>query len=246
MLRETLSSREPVGFAYKATAVVIKMIKSAIVNARESAARRQEELIEQLADPVARLTSWTPVVSGGANFCTQKLVEVSPLRLEFRPSLGMKLFSGLFFVIGVGVFFAGGYDLLIGFGGESGPGWFMVPFGLVFGGVGAGVYYAAARPRVFDMDVLWYWKGHPPLDEVEIGRRKDAALLEQVHAIQLIREYCTSSGKNSSSYYSYEINLVMHDGSRTNVIDHGNLSRIRADAERLGRFIGVPVWDATG
>jgi hypothetical protein len=37
----------------------------------------------------------------------------------------------------------------------------------------------------------------------------------------------------------------MLDGTRINVVDHGKVSAIRADAERLGRFIGVPVWDAT-
>ena len=118
----------------------------------------------------------------------------------------------------------------------------MVVFGLAFAAAGAGIYYLVSRPRVFDMDVLWYWKGRKPLDEAEVKQRRNAALLEQVHAIQLLRELCSGE---SSNYYSYELNLVMHDGSRTNVIDHGKLDCIKQDAHRLAAFIGVSVWDAT-
>jgi hypothetical protein len=50
---------------------------------------------------------------------------------------------------------------------------------------------------------------------------------------------------NKNSYYSYELNLVLDDGSRINVVDHGNLDRLRSDAQTLSRFLDKPVWDAT-
>jgi hypothetical protein len=56
-------------------------------------------------------------------------------------------------------------------------------------------------------------------------------------------EYVTG---NKSSYYSYELNLVLDDGRRINVIDHGNLDRLRSDAQPLSRFLDKPVWDAAG
>ncbi len=62
-----------------------------------------------------------------------------------------------------------------------------------------------------------------------------------MHALQLISEYV--SGK--SSYYSYELNLVLDDGSRINVVDHGNLAAIREDAGKLALFLAKPLWDAT-
>jgi hypothetical protein len=52
-----------------------------------------------------------------------------------------------------------------------------------------------------------------------------------------------SGSKNS--YHSYELNLVLNDGSRINVVDHGNLERLRSDASTLSRFLDKPVWDAT-
>ena len=54
-----------------------------------------------------------------------------------------------------------------------------------------------------------------------------------------ISEYC--GGK--SSYYSYELNLVLSDGTRLNIVDHGDLRRVRRDGATLARFLGVPLWD---
>ena len=66
--------------------------------------------------------------------------------------------------------------------------------------------------------------------------------LNGVHALQLISEYVRG---NKSSFYSYELNLVLDDGSRVNVVDHGALARLRDDARTLARFLGRPLWDAT-
>ena len=192
----------------------------------------------QFEDPVAVQTEWTPAAGGGANFRTQKLIEASPGRLEFRPTLGMKLFTAIFFLVGLGTFIAGAYALVIGFDGERTPAWFLIPFGLIFGAVAAGMHYVSSRPKVFDMDMLWYWKGKQPVDRAEVEQRKDAAPLDVVHAVQLIRELCRG---DKSSYYSYEINLVIHDATRINVVDHGKLSAIRQDAQTLAIFIDVPV-----
>jgi hypothetical protein len=76
---------------------------------------------------------------------------------------------------------------------------------------------------------------------------KEHCRLSDIHAIQLLQEYVSTSSSSGSSsrYYSYELNLVLKDGNRLNVVDHGKLSLIRTDAEQLGQFLNVPVWDAT-
>ena len=56
----------------------------------------------------------------------------------------------------------------------------------------------------------------------------------------MVSEYCSGE----TSFYSYELNLVLADGSRVNVVDHGNLPRIRRDAAMLAGFLGVPLGDA--
>jgi hypothetical protein len=34
------------------------------------------------------------------------------------------------------------------------------------------------------------------------------------------------------------------DGKRVNVIDHGDLEKVRTDARTLAEFLNKPVWDA--
>ena len=40
------------------------------------------------------------------------------------------------------------------------------------------------------------------------------------------------------------MNLVLRDGNRINVADYTREGSMRADAEKLSAFLGVPVWDA--
>ena len=78
------------------------------------------------------------------------------------------------------------------------------------------------------------------MDLVERG--DSSAPLSSIHALQLLSEFVSGS---KSSYHSYELNLVLNDGSRINVVDHGNLDRLRSDANTLSRFLDKPIWDAT-
>lgn len=194
-------------------------------------------------DPLATQTDWVPAKSGGANFRTHNLVTVSPDRLEFRASIAAKLFGMLFLLAGLGV--------MVGFSAvniQSGRAAFNmetvfpVIFGAIFTCVGAAVLYFFTQPVVFDRKKGFFWKGRTAPDEV---LRKDSikhfAELDRIHALQLLSEYCRG---NKSSYYSYEINLVLTDGNRINVVDHGNAQKIREQAETIAEFLKKPVWDA--
>jgi hypothetical protein len=193
-----------------------------------------------LGDEIAMKTSWSPVKGGGANFQTHHLVEIDPHRTEFRASRGMVLFGGLFMVIGLGAL------TIMVLANQEAPALtmiFPVLIGLVFAGIGGGILYFGLAPIVFDKRRGEYWKGRvAPYEASNRDGIKHYAKLEGVRALQIISERCQSK---NSSYYSYELNLVLEDGSRKNVIDHGNLERLRADAEKLAAFLGKPVWDAT-
>lgn len=207
--------------------------------------RNKADISRFLEDPVARITMWTPAAAGGANFCTRKLSEVAPSRIEFRASLGMKVFCMVFILIGVGVIASISFALVSGEGAGLDKGTIIigVGFGLVFAIAGACLYYFTTLPVVFDKHSGHFWKGKNDPDWV---RNKDSiktwARLDQIHALQLISEYCVDQKK---SYYSYELNLVLEDGKRINVVDHGGLEKIRNDANTLSHFLEKPVWDAT-
>jgi hypothetical protein len=197
----------------------------------------------RFGDPLALRTEWTPAKRGGASFRTHKLAVTGPNRIEFRPALGAILFYLLFFIIGLGVFAAISVQLFAK-ASDSFDAGLLVPLGisLVFSALGAYMLSAGTAPVIFERGRGVFWKGRKGPDEAIGGRNANNFVrLDQVHALQLISEYIR--GKNS--YYSYELNLVLEDGKRINVVDHGNLDRIRTDAGLLAVFIGKPLWDAT-
>ncbi|WP_375177794.1 hypothetical protein [Marinobacter mobilis] len=187
---------------------------------------------------------WTPLKAGGANFRTHHLVRVSPSRLEVRPSIQMMLFCLLFMALGAGV---GGVFVVTGIR-DGNLMTAVIPglVGLVFLLTGALLLKSASKRRVFDLSLGGYWRGSGRLNGPQaLVTQAEWAWLQEIKAIQLLQERVTSRSDNgrSRSYWSYELNLVLIDGRRLNVMDHGNPGRIRQDAEVIGQFLGVPVLD---
>ena len=193
-------------------------------------------------DPLALSIEWSPASSGGTNFRTHKLVEIEFSRVQFKAAIGALLFYAVFFFagLGMGIAFILENKIFEEFSLEA-----IAPvlFSLIFVLAGGLMFYFGTAPIVFDKSVGYFWKGRKsPQDSPEPGSIKKIARLEDIHALQLLSEYVSGS---KSSYYSYELNLVLKDGRRIAVIDHGNLKRLREDAKRLSEFLGKPVWDAT-
>lgn len=195
----------------------------------------------QFNDPVAEQTDWRPCRGGGNNFRTFKLVQVNPNRVEFKTTVGAVIFSLIFALPGIGmlVFLVPNLDWSSIHGGN------MIPLllGLVFTSLGSYMFYIQMMPIVFDKQEGLFWKKRRP--QAGIGpdeTSRNYARLESIHALQIIAEYIQSKNQ---SYYSYELNLVLKDGHRINVVDHGKRKKLLEDAEVLAGFLGVPVWNTT-
>ena len=167
-------------------------------------------------------------------------------RLTCRLSLGVKLLLGLCCLIGIGASVAG-VAMVVNGSDDGLTAIFMCILGPLFVCCSSTAFYVANKPIVFDKGTGYFWKGRrgPRLHAVDHDS-KEFVRLDDIHAIQMVSEVCTTnSGKGSSKFYSYENNVVLKYASRINIIDHGNLKHIREDAQALATFIGVPVWDAT-
>lgn len=183
-------------------------------------------------DSVARSTSWEPLVRGGANFKTRDLVVARPDRLEFRASITARVFGGAFLAMGLGVIALGIID----------PHWMPVLFGLVFAGAGVALLYFGATPVVFDKRQRAFWRGRTePNAAINRAMLKHYTELKAIHALQIIRERVRGQKR---SYWSYELNLVLEDGGRINVTDHGDYPTLRRNADTLSAFLERPLWDA--
>lgn len=197
-----------------------------------------------LDDPLAMETAWTPLKKGGTNFRTRKLVFAAPHRIEFRPSVGAYLFGGIFFGIGLGLVI--GFPTAIFLEAIEFDWGLLIPMfvGATFTVIGAVMLYVFTRPVVLDAQLGYFWRNAEEPEGFVIRDEEDEkyVAIPRIRAIQIIREYCSG---NKSSYYSFEINLVLDDGRRVNVIDHGNHQAVRQDADTLAQLLEVPVWDAS-
>ncbi|HOH30468.1 MAG TPA: hypothetical protein PLC40_12395 [Candidatus Hydrogenedentes bacterium] len=199
----------------------------------------------QFNDPLATQVEWTPMHPKGTSFRTHKLVQLHSDRVEFQPAWGLKLFLGIFLF--AGAFAPISFVFALAISGQMNSRMIftiLIPIvmGTVIVIVGYMLYYRHSAPIVCDRYSGYFWKGRKAPNEVlNINAIKDACKLEDIHALQLISEYCQDS---KSSYYSYELNLVLNTGNRINVVDHGNQEKLRQDAQVLSVFLQVPVWDA--
>jgi hypothetical protein len=198
--------------------------------------------LARFQDPLAATTDWKPLVSGGASFGTHRLKEPGLHRREMRPTRGALAFYLLFLVVGLGVM-AASLAVFVSGGREAlPPVLFLLLFGLVFAAIGGGLLRSGTKPIAFDIQLGFFWKGRNPPPYSFGAEPKEAIALPHIHALQIVSEHCSSS---KSSFMSYELNLVLRDGSRRNVVDHGNIEGLRADARELAIFLAVPLWDAT-
>lgn len=196
-----------------------------------------------LQDPLALKTAWTPAKGGGSNFTTHRLYQRNTTKIELKPTIGALIFYWIFLLVGIGIT----SGILINFYFEQNrcfdmPILIALFIGLVFGIVGFFLLKTGTTPIVFDKTYSLFWKGKILSGQIpEKELFKEACELQNIHAIQILSEFCRG---NKSSYYSYEMNLILKDCSRINVVDHGSLQKLREDAKKLSVFLNVPVWDA--
>lgn len=195
-------------------------------------------------DPMAARTEWHPAKSGGANFKTHNLVQVNSNLIIFRSSIGARIFYSVFLLIGLGFAIGFSYSKIVeGTFDFSLDSIMPILFGSIFTLAGGLLLFFGTKPIVFEKGSGYFWKGRKsPALIYNVNDHKDCTKLSEIYALQIISEYVRG---NKTSYHSYEINLVLNDGSRINVVDHGNLKQIREDAAKLSQFLRKPIWDAT-
>lgn len=196
---------------------------------------------EQFTDPVAKKTNWAPTLTVGASFRSYRLVEVSADRIEYRRTSRALLFCSAFLLIGI-VLIA--YGLLNIRNQERSlilETILPILFGCLPVGLGISLLNAFNRPIAFDKTDGTFRKGRdsrfltPNIPNAE--PLKTSASLDDVHALQLLE-------KSVGHVRTYEINLILKNAQRVNVICHPDKYILRNQAVTLGKFLAVPVWDA--
>ncbi len=196
-----------------------------------------------LDDPAALATDWEPLNSRTA-LRVRKLVKLESFRFEFRITAAMLAFILATIIIGLAVILMVFIPVIADKENPASitallPALLGIPF-VVVAGV---MLYFLSEPIVFDRYTGYFWRGREnPMDAAEPNQQKYCAAFTDIYALQLLTRY-NRAGKRSGC--RYELNLVLNDSSRLNIISHGNIAKLRKDAAVLADFLIKPVWDST-
>jgi hypothetical protein len=194
-------------------------------------------------DPIAKAIEWDKRAEGGGG-TDHKLRHIGSSRVEFRPDHPISWYI-------VTILMAVGAAVLVYFaGGSMGQAFWALSGGIGFSAIGGLVFYFALTPVVFDKSSGHFWKGRkqPPLVSGNLPS-KCAGRINDIYALQLILAYLIMESpdpdKVSRTYPQYQINLVMKNGTRVNVVNYSASSDSPIkNAKALSMFLGKPLWDA--
>ncbi|MCE0559313.1 hypothetical protein, partial [Motilimonas sp. E26] len=202
---------------------------------------RVEVKLTDTDDPLAAKISWEPANPGGTNFKAQKLIQTNQ-QIVITKTIGAMFFALVFTIPGlVAAVIASPYYFITG---ELFLGFFLLIWGAMFSSAG---FFVLHKGKKFTLDKAKgiYFRGKA-FDDFGNDNRSQQGYLKDIHAIQLIAEHIRTSSSNGSpsNYMSYEMNLVLKDGERVNIMDHGKGQDVDESAQRLGEFLAVPIWKA--
>lgn len=190
-------------------------------------------------DSIKKQVDISPLKSGGASFKTNVLIQESKYRLVYKPYVGVAIFCFIFLAIGLGLLFFSFFPFN---GNSNNMNLTLIVVGLIFTIVGSFMFYSFYKPRVFDKQLGLYYRAYNfKPKRLNEDNNKGYIPLSTIIAIQIIGEHVNS---DNGSYRSFELNLVLDDNSRRNVVDHGHLKSIINDAHILSKFLNVPIWHA--
>ena len=188
--------------------------------------------------------NWQPLNQGGANFKTKKLNTENPNQWRYENTGWSKLFPLV--LIWMGIFGTFMFLITIIF-------FFMAFVPLIFLVIGVIWRRRSKRAIVFDFEAGSFWKGDQKFHPSSGDKSKvdDLVNLKDIYAVQILAETVESQRNHNNDarfrnygpeyYDSYEMNLVLNDTSRVNVVDHASLNSIKREADMIAGKLGIKV-----
>ncbi len=202
----------------------------------------------RFGDPLAGLTRWTHSC-GATNLRSHRLVKRAN-HYRFVTNLRSTLLWGFatVFSFGAAVLFGSVLFTADSIVGTLSDGIVFYPFFILLG-LGVPLLLVSAfggavlrqttlkkfdrRSRVF----LWETVSR-------LRKRRHSIGFDTIHALQLFPAYY---GSGESNFTSYQLSLVLKDGSRVPLVNHHAIRKLREETHAIAEMLGVPVWsvDAT-
>jgi len=158
------------------------------------------------------------------------LIVVNPNQILFRPNFGFNMTVLILILMG-----GGGAIYLLNQRNDLA----IIPI-LIFLGATIAIYTNLA-PKVFDKQIGYYWTTWNSPTRAVQGKSVE---LNRICAVQIIFEKVGPSAGHEDVPI-YQLNLVLEDLSRINVVAHGNVPKIEEEAKQVSSFLEVPVIGTT-
>ena len=185
-------------------------------------------------DLVASRVSWVPINTACANFKTQKITRNCD-RIFISATIGLVIFSSIFFVIGLGACIIACIFLSdSNFSGAIFCGLFGALF--CYGGMSS---FLNRRDFVLDLSKGYYFFGSRYEPGLILPRSRQG-LVAHIYAIQLLQKSWTCS--DNYTHICHELNLVFKNAERVNIMTTSTFEDNQASAALLSEALGVPVW----
>lgn len=225
---------------------LLNSVKSSLKDIWSNISKSKQEKIKKafinISDPFAKKISWERLNIWWTNFITNILTKNTNWNLELKSSFQTKIFLIVFSLIPFILFLT---LFLNYFTKETNLNTIVAlfVFTLFYFWTNFFIFNNFSKPIVFDKKIGYFykWKLNLNLEMIDIDD-KNITSLNNIYAVQLLSEFVYW---NMGSYYSYELNLVLKDKSRINLIDHWNLNIIKSNAKTIWNYLWVPVWDWT-
>lgn len=180
-------------------------------------------------DTVAQNTEWTTILQGkNSNLRIKRLSQEGETKLRFKPAASS-------IAIYRNCALAGLAALALMTFTQTGT-WIMRILAVIAVLLGGWGVYLQSQPLDFDKTAGVFRRG-----------RKQTIKFDEIHAVQLLSrivETKTPPKGELKKISIYELNLVLNDGSRLNLVSHGGLKEILEDSNAISSFINKPIWDA--
>ncbi len=178
---------------------------------------------------------WKPISEGGASFKTHRLVYQDGETLRFVAKRGTWLFGSIFFLPVIVLFFLSLSAII-----HNVPYWNVISalFFLLFFIMIVTLVESMIATSIFDKNLGLFWKKRPTISRVLNPKGNFVVNLEDIQAIQILKQNIRSKNK---TYVSYEINLVLDNNQRLSVVDQGDEKGGLEDAQALANYLEVPL-----
>jgi hypothetical protein len=166
----------------------------------------------------------------GTNFRDREISQINGSRIEIKPTIQSYLFylivmgiAGFIFIIGINQKYQTTFSTTI----------FTIVLIVIVSKIPVAIYKLITTKIVFDQNRNIFWMGR---DEYNA---KTKISLQDIDSIQIITKTIVDS--EGPNWKSYELNIVVKNGDRYNILDHSNIKKIMEEGEILSKFLGVPL-----